>query len=108
VLAAVLVAVLLAVTVGGLYLGAVVIARHRAQAAADLAALAGAQSLPAGREQACRRAEAVAGAMSAAVAHCDVEELDVLVTVEVAMRTAGLAGGLGPARAAARAGPRGD
>ena len=41
-------AILLAITVGGVYIGSAVIARHRAQAAADLAALAAAARLPAG------------------------------------------------------------
>ncbi|KXW74228.1 helicase, partial [Mycolicibacterium phlei DSM 43071] len=39
-LAATMIAALLAVTVGAVYLGAAVAARHRAQAAADLGALA--------------------------------------------------------------------
>ncbi|HJT91410.1 MAG TPA: pilus assembly protein TadG-related protein, partial [Mycobacterium sp.] len=43
--AAAMVAVLLAVTLGGVYLGSAVIARHRAQAAADLASLAAAGRL---------------------------------------------------------------
>ena len=82
------------------------IARHRAQAAADLAALAGAQRLPAGPEQACRQANVLAAAMNAAVAGCDVDGLDVVVTIEVAVGFA--RGPLGPARAGARAGPPSD
>ncbi len=103
VLAAVFIAIALTVTYGGVYLGAVVMARHRAQGAADLAALAGANSLPAGREQACAQADAVARAMNASVAQCTVDALDVVVTVEVAVGFA--RGGVGPARAGARAGP---
>ncbi|MCV7230459.1 Rv3654c family TadE-like protein [Mycolicibacterium komossense] len=102
-LAAFLIAVLLATTVAVLSLGSVLVARHRAAAAADLAALAAAQSLPAGREQACRQAAALAAAMTVAVVGCDVDGLDVVVTVEVAVRFAN--GPLGPARAGARAGP---
>ena len=60
-------AVLLAITVGGVCLGAAVIARHRAQAAADLAALAAAGDLADGADAACAQASAVARAMNAAV-----------------------------------------
>jgi secretion/DNA translocation related TadE-like protein len=87
-------AVLLAVTVGGVYLGSAVVARHRAQAAADLAALAAAARLPAGAESACGEASVIADAMEADVTDCVVDELDLVITVQV-----------GRARAAARAGP---
>ncbi|MGH3675804.1 MAG: Rv3654c family TadE-like protein [Mycobacterium sp.] len=87
-------AVLLAVTVGGFYIGSAVIARHRAQAAADLAALAAAARLPAGSDAACGEASAIADAMGVAVADCVADGLDVVVTIAA-----------GPARAAARAGP---
>lgn len=87
-------AVLLAFTVGGFHLGSAVIARHRAQAAADLAALAAAARLPDGVEAACGEASVIAAAMGAAVADCKVDDLDVVVTVSA-----------GKARAAARAGP---
>ena len=60
VIAAAMVAVLLSVTGGSAYLGSAVVARHRAQAAADLAALAAAAGLAAGPETACVHAEAVA------------------------------------------------
>jgi secretion/DNA translocation related TadE-like protein len=103
VLAAIFIAVLLTVTIAGVYLGSAVVARHRAQAAADLAALAGAQSLPAGPEQACVGAGALASMMEATVVRCDVDDLDLVVTVEVGVGFA--VGPLGPARAAARAGP---
>lgn len=96
-----MVMVLLGITGGGAYLGAAVVARHRAQAAADLAALAAAARLPAGRESACAQAAAVARAMRADDAECAVHDLDVVITVEVAVS----AGGWGTARAAARAGP---
>ncbi|WP_369816461.1 Rv3654c family TadE-like protein [Mycobacterium sp. 852014-50255_SCH5639931] len=93
-----MVAVLLCVTGGGAYLGSVVVARHRAQAAADLAALAAAARLPAGAEAACARATAVARQMHTGDASCAVDELDVVVTVRVAVLG-------GAAIAAARAGP---
>lgn len=96
-------AVLLAVTIGGAQIGAAVAARHRAQAAADLAALAGAASVPNGAEQACARASAVARRMSVVAVGCSVEDLDLVVTVDapVAVRLFGTA----HARALARAGP---
>lgn len=101
VLAAFLVAVLVTVSIGGIWFGAAVLARHRAQSAADLAALAAAARIAAGSVVACGQAEALARAMRARLLSCDVTELDVTVTVAVdtGLRTAG------PARAAARAGP---
>jgi len=94
-----MVAVLLTVTGGSAYLGAAVIARHRAQTAADLAALAAAARVPAGAEAACAQAAAVARAMRIGVAGCTLEDLDVVVTIEAGV------GRWGAARAAARAGP---
>jgi secretion/DNA translocation related TadE-like protein len=94
-----MVVVLLLVTAAGAYLGSVVVARHRAQAAADLAALAAAARLPSGAAAACARATAIARAMRVTDAHCEVHDLDVIVTVRVAILFAGAA------RAAARAGP---
>jgi secretion/DNA translocation related TadE-like protein len=96
-------AVLLAITTGGVYVGSAVIARHRAQAAADLAALAAAQRLADGTAAACSRASALAQAMRAAVTQCAVEDLDVVVTVETSVPIGRIA--VGPARATARAGP---
>jgi secretion/DNA translocation related TadE-like protein len=94
-------AVLLAFTVGGVYVGSAVIARHRAQAAADLASLAAAGRLAEGADAACAQASVVAQAMRTAVTQCVVEDLDVVVTVEAPVAL----GVWGPARAAARAGP---
>lgn len=105
-MAAVMVAALLAVTVGGAYVGAAVIARHRAQAAADLAALAGAAGLPAGAHIACGQASSLARAMGTVAVACRVDGLDVVVTVEVS-RSLGPAE-MEPARAVARAGPAGS
>jgi len=96
-----MVAVVLFVTGAGAYVGSVVLARHRAQAAADLAALAAAARVPAGAESACAQAGAVARAMRADPAGCAVDDLDVVVTVEVGLPV----GRWGTARAAARAGP---
>jgi secretion/DNA translocation related TadE-like protein len=101
VVAAAMVVVLLTITGGIACLGAAVVARHRAQAAADLAALAAAARLPAGAETACAQGDAVARAMHAGTAGCVIDDLDVVITIEVS--TAG--GRWGTARAVARAGP---
>lgn len=94
-----MVAVLLSVAGAGAYVGSAVVARHRAQAAADLAALAAAARLPAGAAAACGRATAVAREMRVDGVQCRVDDLDVVVTTEVVVAVAGVA------RAAARAGP---
>ena len=96
-------AVLLTITAGGGYVGSAVIARHRAQAAADLAALAAAVRLADGADAACARASELARAMRTVVTRCAIEDLDVLVTVDASMTFGRL--GVGPARASARAGP---
>jgi len=92
-------AVLLCVTCAGAYVGGVVLARHRAQAAADLAALAAAARLPSGTEAACAQASTVARTMRVDDVGCRVDDLDVVVTVRVVVVFAG------GAQAAARAGP---
>ncbi|GAA3749782.1 Rv3654c family TadE-like protein [Streptomyces tremellae] len=56
-----------------LALGQAVAARHRAGAAADLAALAAADTAPYGGAAACRRAERVAAAQGARLAACAVQ-----------------------------------
>jgi secretion/DNA translocation related TadE-like protein len=98
-----MIAVLLAITVGGVYVGSAVIARHRAQAAADLAALAAAVRVADGTDAACMQASVLARAMNTAVTKCVVEDLDVVVTVETRVPLARFT--VGPARATARAGP---
>ncbi|MEB3035023.1 Rv3654c family TadE-like protein [[Mycobacterium] nativiensis] len=104
VVAAAMVAALLALTGGGFLLGAVVIARHRAQAIADLAALAGAARIPAGPDAACVAAQRLAGRMTrVGDFDCAVDGLDVVVTVTVALPGRRV----GPVRAMARAGPPG-
>lgn len=100
-----MIAALVAVTVGFAHVGAAVVARHRAQAAADLAALAGAKYVPAGTHIACAQASMLARAMGTIAVTCTVDGLDVVVTVE-ASTTLGPAL-MGPARAVARAGPAG-
>ena len=96
-------AVVLAVTVGAVYVGAAVVARHRAQAAADMAALVAATLVPAGPQLACEKASAVARMMVTTLTACDNDSLDVVVTVEAPVALA--VWGAGPARAVARAGP---
>jgi secretion/DNA translocation related TadE-like protein len=96
-------AVLLSITVGGAVLGSAVVDRHRAQAAADLAALAAAARLANGAGVACAHASTVAQAMDATIASCVVDDLDVIVAVEVDVALGRFA--VGPARAQARAGP---
>lgn len=95
-----MITVLLAVTGGVAVLGSVVIARHRAQSAADLAALSAAAWLASGRQNACARAVSVATAMRTMVTDCTVQGLDTVITVEA---DAGVPGWRATARA--RAGP---
>jgi len=95
--------VLVVISLGGVAVGSAVIARHRAQAAADLGALAAAGRLGLGGDAACAWATSVAQRMGAANTSCVVEDLDVVVSVSV---TAELGRwGVGTAHAAARAGP---
>lgn len=94
-----MVAVLLAATGLAAYLGSAVVARHRAQAAADLAALAAAAQLTSGPETACARAAAVAREMRIFDIGCAMDGLDVVVTARVAVVVSGAAS------ATARAGP---
>nr|WP_280514654.1 Rv3654c family TadE-like protein [Mycobacterium asiaticum] len=97
VLATAMIAVLLTVTGATGWVGSVVVARHRAQSAADLAALAAAAQLPQGAESACARARVAAQRVGGV--ECRVDGLDVVVAVEVPVPLAGVA------RASARAGP---
>ncbi len=79
--------VLCTVLLAGVALSGAVVAAHRAAAAADLAALAGAQTLSGGSEatQACVRAATIAGAQAAEVLGCRVrgEEVEVKVSVQL-------------------------
>ena len=91
----------MAVAVAGVHIGGAVVARHRAQAAADLAALAAAARVPAGAAPACAEAIEVSTAMGASLRDCRIESLDVVLTVAAATR----AWPRTDAYAAARAGP---
>jgi secretion/DNA translocation related TadE-like protein len=104
-----MISLLVGLTVGAGGFGAVVIARHRAQAAADLSALAAAAAVPSGYQAACARAGQIATAMDAALAQCHADGLDIVVTVDVtvALHIPVLAQ-IGPARSTARAGPVGS
>ncbi|MGW6913406.1 Rv3654c family TadE-like protein [Kitasatospora sp. NPDC054939] len=92
-----------------LALGAVVAARHRAESAADLAALAAADRLLLDADGGCARAAGIAGAHRAALVRCTVEPAVDAVEVVVEVPVTGLPRSipvlLGPARARARAGP---
>lgn len=102
-LAAAMIGVLVMCAMAGASVGAAVIARHRAQAAADLGALAAAGALIAGPDAACAQAAAIASAMRTTVAQCRVDGLDVVLTVHAEVRLGRW--GIGPATAVARAGP---
>lgn len=79
------IAVLCLVTVAVLTFGAVVQTQHRATAAADLAALAGAAYAPYGEQAACARASWVATGMRVRLTHCELLNWDVLVEVSAAL-----------------------
>lgn len=61
------------------YLGAAALARHRAAAAADLGALAGATKALQGSDVACSRSRQLVEANGATMTGCRMEGLDVLV-----------------------------
>ncbi|WP_413468169.1 Rv3654c family TadE-like protein [Mycobacterium sp. RTGN4] len=103
VVAVAMLALLMSIALGVIVFGTAVVARHRAQSAADLAALAAAGRLASGRVAACAAASSVAGAMRSTVTSCRVEQLDVVVGVDVPVQLGRW--GVGSARALARAGP---
>ncbi|MFF7587246.1 Rv3654c family TadE-like protein [Kitasatospora purpeofusca] len=90
-----------------LSLGVVVGARHRAESAADLAALAAADRLLVDADGGCARARAVAAAQAAAVVSCaaDLPADAVEVVAEVPVTGLPVRFAVGPARARSRAGP---
>ncbi|MEV7022377.1 Rv3654c family TadE-like protein [Kitasatospora sp. NPDC093558] len=87
--------------------GAVVVARHRAEAAADLAALASADRLLLDPDGGCGRAVGIVAAQGAGLVSCVVDRDEDAVEVVAEVPVAGLPVRLpvGPARARARAGP---
>jgi secretion/DNA translocation related TadE-like protein len=102
-LSAVLSMALLALLWFVLQLGAVTIARHQAEGAADLAALAAAAHAPQGQRLACERANRVANGMRVELAECRMDGWDALVTVRAGLPEFVLGGQHASARA--RAGP---
>jgi secretion/DNA translocation related TadE-like protein len=101
--AAAAVGVLLAVLLVGLDLGGAVAGRHRAAAAADLAALAAAGHAVHGTGPACDRARRIAEQMGGRLALCRLVGWDTLVEVQVEVGAS--LPGIGPAVGRARAGP---
>jgi len=96
-------AALMVVTAMLVHVGSAVSVRHRAQSAADLAALAAAVGLDRGTEAACAAAREVAGRMRTEVVSCEIDDWDVEVAVTAPVLLSSL--GVRDARAVARAGP---
>ncbi len=97
---------LLAATLMFVQIGRVVVARHRAQSAADLGALAAAGALAADSDAACAQARDIGQRMGVRVRSCTVEGWDVTVVAEVTTSLGLL--GAPVVRASARAGPGND
>lgn len=97
------IAVLVSVAVFGMHLGAAMVARHHAESAADLAALAGAAQAATGEQYACTQARRITDRMRVQLASCRLRDWDVLV--EISAQPPGWLGSLGAATAQARAGP---
>jgi secretion/DNA translocation related TadE-like protein len=89
------------VTVGTSGAVGVVAGHRRAQAAADLSALAGAMALQGGGD-ACQRASVIAGRNGAELQRCEVDGFEVVVVVARTVRLPGVPMEL---KARARAGP---
>jgi secretion/DNA translocation related TadE-like protein len=96
-------AVVLAMMVFGVHLGAAASSRHRAEAAADLAALAAASHAGDAEPAACAYAARVADGMAARLVSCRLAGWEATVEMEVAPPLS--LGGWGVARGRARAGP---
>lgn len=87
----------------GAAIGNTRVARHRAQNAADLGALAGAMRAADGESEACGRADRFIVANGGRMTACAVDGLEIVVRAEVEVRP--LPGLLRRAEAVARAGP---
>lgn len=87
----------------GAAIGNTRVARHRAQNAADLGALAGAMRAVYGEADACGRAARFVGANGGRMTACQVTDLEIVVRAEVEVRP--LPGLVRRAEAVARAGP---
>jgi secretion/DNA translocation related TadE-like protein len=100
------IAALALLTVLVMSLASAVLARHRAEAAADLAALAAASRVETGAGQPCAAARRVARHMAVRLRTCRRAGVDAIT--EVALPPSGLLEPFGPASARARAGPVGE
>ncbi|WP_132992396.1 Rv3654c family TadE-like protein [Gordonia zhaorongruii] len=102
---AAVIAALATVLVAVVYLGAAVVARHRAQSAADLAALAAASAHASGAGDPCAVARSLIGRQDGGprVDTCRIDGQDVVMHVLVSVRLGAL--GVQDASASARAGP---
>jgi len=98
--------VLVVLSLGGLVatVAAVGVSRHRAEATADLAALAAAQHVLEGVDRACSAARHVVQEQGGRLLYCRLDGLDAIVVVGVA--APGRAGSFGLVRGRARAGRR--
>lgn len=96
-------ALLMTVTAAVLWFGAAVVTRHRAESAADLAALAAAGGAVDGERRACAQARWVVEQMAAELRSCRLLGWDALV--EVVAVPPGVLSRFGSADARARAGP---
>jgi secretion/DNA translocation related TadE-like protein len=85
-------------------LGTLSVVRHRAEATADLAALAAAKHALEGSQAACGAARRLAEEQGATLVECGLDGLDAVVVVAVV--PPGRLGGLGALRGRARAGTR--
>lgn len=99
-----LMGLLVAATLVGLALAALQLTRHRAESAADLAALAAAHHVLEGPDAACAAAREAAAAQHARLEQCSLEATEVLVRVTVDLP--GRLAPMGPVPARARAGLR--
>jgi secretion/DNA translocation related TadE-like protein len=95
--------VLVAAGIAGAAVGSARIGRHRAQAAADLGALAGAAQAIEGADAACGQAARFVAANSGRVTSCEVNGLEIVIRTNVTITP--LPGLTRHAEAAARAGP---
>jgi secretion/DNA translocation related TadE-like protein len=100
------IAAIAAVTVLVMSVGSAVLARHRAEAAADLAALAAAGRVEMGSAAPCGAARRVAEHMAVRLTAC--RRVGVDAVTEVELSPGGLLTPFGTAGARARAGPIGD
>jgi secretion/DNA translocation related TadE-like protein len=94
---------MVAAGLGGAAIGSARVARHTAQNAADLGALAGAAQAVYGEPVACARAARFVSANAGRMTSCTVGGLEIVVRAEVTVRP--MAGLLRQATATARAGP---